>query len=308
MSVATTILEDDGFKVETKRVTDAKAKDRVLEEDPGAGGKAKEGSTVTLTVSDGPGDGTIPDVARLGRDEAEQVLREAGYSPQVTEVFSAAVASGLAVGTSPAAGTKQVKDSDVTLEISRGPQQVSVPDVTGDEEATAVKDLKALGFVVEIDPQAGDEKPGSVTGQTPAARTEAQIGSTVRIVIDRAPKQVEVPGVVGESQSAAAERDLRGRALGVLRHPAGVGPQAERHRPGRGTRGRHQGRRGIARHRDGGKEQRPAAALHPRRHRRLRPWRRSSASSASSRRRPRPTRSRSPARAGHRRARRSCRR
>ena len=204
VAAATTILVDDGFKVDVKRVSDAKAKDWVLSEDPGAGQKAKQGSTVTITVSDGPGEGKVPDVARLGRDEAEQVIREAGFVPQITEVFSAAVASGLAVATTPPAGTDKLKGSDVTLEISRGPQQVTVPDVTGDQEETAVADLKALGFAVEITGKDGNETPNSVIGQTPAPKTEAQVGSTVRIVVDRAPTQVTVPGVVGDTQQAAA--------------------------------------------------------------------------------------------------------
>lgn len=205
VGTALVILQDSGFKAKVTRVTNARAAGRVLTQDPTEGKKADDGSTVNLTVSNGPGDGIVPDVTRLSRDEAEQELRDAGFVPQTTEVFSDSVPAGLVAGTSVPAGTKREKDTVVVLEVSRGPQEAEVPNVTGEPEATAKRQLKAANFVVEVVPQLANRKPGSVLGQNPPGGAQAIVGSTVKIVVDREPTQVAVPDVLGEAQDAASQ-------------------------------------------------------------------------------------------------------
>src|SRR2546423_3486644 len=55
LSTAATVLENKGFHVETQQVIADKPRDTVLREDPQPGTKVKKGSTVTLRVSNGPG-------------------------------------------------------------------------------------------------------------------------------------------------------------------------------------------------------------------------------------------------------------
>ena len=50
---AVTALHNAGFKVQQDKVTSDAPRDRVLREDPQPGTKVDEGSTITLTVSDG---------------------------------------------------------------------------------------------------------------------------------------------------------------------------------------------------------------------------------------------------------------
>ena len=59
-----------GFEVQTERVRSSQPFDQVVDQDPNPGEEADEGSTVTLEVSDGPGNVLVPPVANLRQGQA----------------------------------------------------------------------------------------------------------------------------------------------------------------------------------------------------------------------------------------------
>jgi serine/threonine-protein kinase len=206
LPAAQTILDDDGFDVEVKRVTNVAADGRVLAQDPQAGQKADDGSKITVTVSSGPGEGTVPDVADLTEPKARAALQTAGFKVTTKDEFSSAIASGKAVGTDPQAGTQAERDSTVTLLVSKGPQQIDVPDVVGDTEAAAKNAIQDAGLLVEIKQERSNQSPGDVLSQSPASGTVVTLGSTVEIIVDKAPVPVQVPNVQGDQVEQATSQ------------------------------------------------------------------------------------------------------
>ncbi len=201
LTVAQQLLSDQGFKADVKRVTSKRLNNEVLSQDPVGGTEQKTSDPVTLTVSNGPGDGIVPHVAGAAADRAEQELKAASFKPVVVEVFSSVHEAGYAVSTNPAAGTEVLKDTKITLNVSKGPQQVTVPNVIGLSENNANATLAKFGFRVHHAFQTANKTPGSVLSQNPLGETRAGLGSSVQIVIDRAPKKVRVPNAVGMTQS-----------------------------------------------------------------------------------------------------------
>jgi hypothetical protein len=62
--------------------------------------------------------------------------------------------------------------------------RVKVPNVVGSKVSDAVRDMKALGFVVQRIPAEDDGgAPGRVVAQSPLGGTSAPAGSTVRIEV-----------------------------------------------------------------------------------------------------------------------------
>jgi serine/threonine-protein kinase len=63
----------------------------------------------------------------------------------------------------------------------------SMPDVTGEDEASATEDLEAAGFDVQaVDQETTDEsEDGLVVGQDPSAGRQAAPGSQVTIYVGR---------------------------------------------------------------------------------------------------------------------------
>jgi eukaryotic-like serine/threonine-protein kinase len=204
---ATATLHDAGFATTVVRRTSAKPVDQVLAQDPGGGARVAKGTRVTLTVSRGPGSVSIPSVEALGQQQARAKLEDAGLSvAPVVRVADASVPVGDVVRSSPTAGTPVQRGSSVTLFVSSGPAPVKVPDVTGFSQRDAHQTLTSQGFVVStVQQESGDASPGTVLRETPVAGTKVEPGSTVTIVVAKAPQQAKVPDLTGMTAAAAVD-------------------------------------------------------------------------------------------------------
>ena len=201
-ATASQILQNRGFEVDIVTVVNPDVeRDHVAAQDPRPNTEAPEGSTVTITVSAGPGDAAVPTVAGMPQDEAEQALEEAGFKTRVERVYSADVRNGRVVATSPPAGTTLERGSEVTLQVSRGPEQVEVPDVTGDSEDNARSALEGAGLRVgKITREESGESPGTVIEQSPAAGEKVDTGDAVDLTVAQ---PVAIPDVVDLTEEEA---------------------------------------------------------------------------------------------------------
>ena len=142
------------------------------------GTSLNEGSVVDLQVSLGP----IPDVAGSSGAQATEKLEGLGLVVTTVQVFSDDVASGQVVSLEasldplPEAGA-------VTLNVSKGPEFVAMPNVVGETVAAARNALQALGLTVQIDTDQLSTRFGvvKVTRQTPAASSRVRVGTQVTI-------------------------------------------------------------------------------------------------------------------------------
>jgi serine/threonine-protein kinase len=205
LDAASTVLRNKGFDVDVQRVVNPAPRDRVLRQDPQPRTEVSEGSTVNLTVSDGPGQVLVPDVSRLSKDRARRDLEQAGFAVELDEEPSESIKAGDVVRTAPPGGTLADRGSSVTLYVSSGPGQVTVPDVTGQSQGSAQVELAGAGLKVDITERDSDAEPGSVISQSPAGGASVDRGSTVTIVVAREPRRVRVPSVVGDDQRAATD-------------------------------------------------------------------------------------------------------
>ncbi|MGI8686192.1 MAG: PASTA domain-containing protein [Acidimicrobiales bacterium] len=140
-------LRDAGFAPKVVPQPDeVQAKGAVLDWSPK--GLLAKGTEITVTVSSGPVPREIPDVTGKSYEEAAAAITAVNLKPQQNEVFSADVDKGLVVSTKPGAGKPVDRDSVVTVNVSKGPDTVAVPDVTGKSVADATAALQAAGLQV----------------------------------------------------------------------------------------------------------------------------------------------------------------
>jgi eukaryotic-like serine/threonine-protein kinase len=163
---------------------------------------------VTITVSSGPGEATVPAVAGLTSEEAESQLKEAGFETRIERRFSDQVERGRVIGTAPGSGSVVERGSTVVLHVSRGVEQVEVPDLVGDSEDEARSELQDAGLRAgEVtDQENADEEPGTVLEQDPAAGAQVDNGSAVNLVVAAAPPDVEVPDVLDLPEDEARQQ------------------------------------------------------------------------------------------------------
>lgn len=105
----------------------------VIRADVAAGSDVQVGSTVTLTASAGPRGEIVPSVVGKTYEEASNDLLDRGFTVTKLEAYSDTYEAGIVAMQSPAAESKAPKDSEVTLTVSLGKEEVKVrvPDLRG---------------------------------------------------------------------------------------------------------------------------------------------------------------------------------
>jgi len=167
------------------------AKDTVLDASPAVGTNAGEGSTITLTVSQGRQPIRVPQLVGVSVEAARAAVAKLGLKLNVDQqTASDLIRSGTIISQAQSGGSMVDPGSTVGITVSTGAVLVSVPDVGGKPPADAVTALQAAGFTPRIQyivdaTNAG----GNVSSQDPAANATAPRRSTVTI-------SVAVPGTV----------------------------------------------------------------------------------------------------------------
>jgi beta-lactam-binding protein with PASTA domain len=206
-ATAAQILQNRGFEPKIENVrSDSVPEDRVTTQRPQPGQEADEGSTVTIIVSSGPGDATIPFVRGSPRATAERRLKAAGFKVDVRREFNDDVKENRVIETSPSERSRLERGSTVTLVVSRGPRTVEVPDVVGKDRDEAESQLEDAGLRVSFTEREDEDKePGTVLQMSPAAGSEAEKDAVVTLTIAKEPKQVAVPDVGNQQLNDAVD-------------------------------------------------------------------------------------------------------
>jgi beta-lactam-binding protein with PASTA domain/predicted Ser/Thr protein kinase len=222
-ATASQILQNRGFEVNIENVrSDSVPSDRVATQRPQPKQRAREGSTVTIIVSSGPGDATIPFVRGSPRAQAERRLKAAGFRVDVRREFSDTVPANKVIETSPSERSPLQRGSTVTLVVSRGARKVQVPDVVGSTTGEARALLEGRGLQVSLTEREVQDKPaGTVLEQSPAAGASIQRGGTVKLTVAKAPPQVKVPDVIDDTVDDAVAA-LEQAGFKVRRRPRKV--------------------------------------------------------------------------------------
>jgi eukaryotic-like serine/threonine-protein kinase len=244
VDAATQVLDGKGFEVAIKAVPSGARRNQVVEQDPiptdRGGGKAEEGSTVTLSVSSGPAIVAVPDVAGLSLRDATTRLEKAGFKVTSRDEFSNTVPKGQAIATEPAAGTQLSTSQVVTVVVSRGTNQVEVPDVTGLDDQAALAALQNAGLSGVLVQRDSTDPEGTVLNQSPGAGKLVPRGSQVTIFASTG--AITVPDVVGQERKTAVNALKKAGFTAAVTEentddPAQVGRVISEFPPG-GSRGR----------------------------------------------------------------------
>lgn len=112
--------------------------------EPGA--TVRRGSTVVLVLSDGPAPVTVTSVVGITVDDARAQLAPDALTVEATEVFHDTVPAGQIIEQSPAARETAHRGDVVKVTVSKGPETVTMPELTGKQFDRAKKELEALGL------------------------------------------------------------------------------------------------------------------------------------------------------------------
>ncbi|MEU9125572.1 Stk1 family PASTA domain-containing Ser/Thr kinase [Streptomyces sp. NPDC048506] len=158
---------------------------------------------------------TVPAVLDMSQAKAEKTLKEAGLGVKVVRGFSSNVARGHVMRTDPGTGQRIRGTNTVTITVSRGPEIVTIPDLSGTPLADAKRKLRDLGLVPGTVSRdfAPEVAKGSVISTDPKAGSKRRPDTAVALVVSRG-APVDVPSVIG-SERADAESTLRAAGFQV---------------------------------------------------------------------------------------------
>jgi len=154
----------------------------VTKQNPAEGSDAAKDQQITLTVSSGKTKVGVPDVSGRSPAEAGGILGNAGLAVGKTQnEASATVPSGQVTRTDPAAGVQVDKGAGVTVFVSSGPSQVTVPPITTLTTTDADAAVKSVGLNPSGTCVNGSSvgQDTTVVAQSPTANQKADKGSTV---------------------------------------------------------------------------------------------------------------------------------
>ena len=174
-----TELEGQGLKViETPTDSTTVPKGTVLSVDPPPGTRVPRGSTVVLSVSAGPPARPVPAVVGKTFDEAAAALKAAELTVNRVDVFDDRIPVGRVVTTNPAVGTQVRPGTAVTVNVSKGPDVVTVPALNGREPGAAQQALVAAGLSVSA---TYGPPAGKVFASQPASGAKVKRGTAVAL-------------------------------------------------------------------------------------------------------------------------------
>ena len=207
-AVASQRLQNAGFEVNIETVqSDTVPNDRVDHPGPAAGRGGQRG----LDRHDhrlqraGHGDRAGRGRRQGGRRESRRWRRPASR-PTCGARPPTPSKKGRVISTQPGENTQLEKGRTVVLVVSQGPEKVSVPDVVGDDEDDARSTLSDAGLKADVtEEESEDEDPGTVLRQDPGSGQQVDKGSTVTLVVAKAPPEVEVPDVVDQERDDAEQ-------------------------------------------------------------------------------------------------------
>ena len=222
-------LEDAGLDVTTTdRASGSVAEGTAIRTVPGEGASVEKGSRIRLFVSSGPEQVAVPDVTDLSRASAQDTLEAEGLKVSVREEASDEPEDQV-TAQDPVGGTEVDAGARVTITVSTGPEQVTVPDVTGLAYREAVSELQAAGLRVTRARLAGARRGAGRRGGGPVARrrrggrrgqpdnaVRRRIPARRRAGTDRPIGPMKV-AVLGGGRSSEHEVSLRSAAVGARR-------------------------------------------------------------------------------------------
>jgi|tagenome__1003787_1003787.scaffolds.fasta_scaffold20982243_3 beta-lactam-binding protein with PASTA domain len=179
-------LAGRGLRASAMDVPSTKPPQTIVAQDPAPGTKVPTKTTVHINVSKGPEQAAVPNVVGQTYDAAAQQLQSQGFAIARTDQASNEQA-GVVIAQNPVANSVSSKGAKVTLYVSKGPTAVQIPDVTGEDEATATAQLQGKDFVVQSRDRITSDstEEGLVVEQRPGALSKVKPGSTVTLFIGR---------------------------------------------------------------------------------------------------------------------------
>lgn len=182
-SAAQKEIEEAGLSVKRKdtEVSISSQVDQVLGQNPAGGSTARKNDSITLEVGTSPNSVEVENYKNMKVSEAQQAIQRLGLTPIIRRQADSSVAADTVISQSPDVGGTVAPGGQVTLVVSSGQDQVTVPDVRMQDVRSATQALRDAGLQVEV--KKGTRPNDVVESTEPAPGSQVSKGSVVRLTV-----------------------------------------------------------------------------------------------------------------------------
>lgn len=132
----------------------------------------------------------VPQVVGQSSDIAELQLRQAGFKTKIVQRRFSSEKEGVVIAQTPQAHKRTAKNATIQLIVSGGTEEVTMPDLEGDNELYAMRVVTQKGLVPVVVEEPSEKQEGTVLSTLPAPGEKVFSGDTVTIRVSGQRDQV----------------------------------------------------------------------------------------------------------------------
>ena len=168
-------------------------KGRIVSQDPSADETVKEGSTITVNISKGLGEGNVPNLVGKTESELSDYLKAAGFTLGKVTTQQSEKAEGIVISQNPKAGATADKGTAIDVVVSDGTlNNAIVPYLIGLSLSDAKAALSAAGLECgKVTSDYSSAAEGEVIWQEYSSNTQLTRGTSVKLKVSAGPKPTE---------------------------------------------------------------------------------------------------------------------
>ncbi len=147
----------------------------------------------------------VPNVTGQSQADAVATLQNKGFKTRTLQKPDSTVPPDHVIDTDPRANETVDANSQVTINVSTGPEQREIPDVSNLSYADAVRRLTAAGFgkLKQVPTPSAPELKDRVMGTNPPANQTAPVTFEISVLVGSGPENVDVPDVSSQTEDQA---------------------------------------------------------------------------------------------------------
>ncbi|SPM33837.1 serine/threonine protein kinase [Mycobacterium rhizamassiliense] len=147
----------------------------------------------------------VPDMRGQVSADAIAALQNRGFKTRTLQKPDSSIPPDHVIGTDPGANASVGAGDEITINVSTGPEQREVPDVSSLSYSDAVSKLKAAGFTKfkQTNSPSTPELLGKVIGTNPPANQTSAITNVVTVIVGSGPETKQIPDVAGQTVDLA---------------------------------------------------------------------------------------------------------
>ncbi|OBH27284.1 serine/threonine protein kinase [Mycobacterium sp. E342] len=147
----------------------------------------------------------VPDMRGQVSADAIASLQNRGFKTRTLQKPDSTIPPDHVISTDPGANASVSAGDEITINVSTGPEQREVPDVSSLSYSDAVSKLKAAGFgkFKQANSPSSPELLGKVIGTNPPANQTSAITNVITVIVGSGPETKQVPDVAGQTVDVA---------------------------------------------------------------------------------------------------------